>query len=209
MSNQNNNLLDEDQIVSIRDQTNSNSPRREEDDVLDDTLFIGEGDQVLSNEDSVLIYKQNIDSLKFTIAMANKNLKKIDENEMRRILALPPVEREAMLALKNTTFLAASEASMRQMNSSLNSNVMVGGGGKSNPIVISPETFKMLESMTKAAQSAWERMQCKIDNLHDADNSGVPRDRISLTLSLNIRDALIMMITLPSSEPSLRKSSRR
>ena len=48
--------------------------------------------------------------------------------------------------------------------------------------------------MTKAAQSAWERMQGKIDNLHDADNSGVPRDRISLTLSLNIRDALIMMI---------------
>jgi hypothetical protein len=96
MSNQNNNLLDEDQIVSIRDQTNSNSPRREEDDVLDDTLFIGEGDQVLSNEDSVLIYKQNIDSVKFTIAMANENLKKINENEMRRILALPLVERIQM-----------------------------------------------------------------------------------------------------------------
>jgi hypothetical protein len=65
------NLHEEDREVSFREQTSSNSNVEEGNQGLDDTLPHGwEGDQSLTNEEAVLRFREEIDSIHFSMAMA-------------------------------------------------------------------------------------------------------------------------------------------
>ncbi len=166
------NLHEEDEEVSSKEQTSSTSNVEEEKQGLDDTLpFGGESSlaqsSILTDEEHILRYRETQTSLSLALLTSQ-------ENERRRIQALPAHLRGTRLAERE-----AELETSRQKNAARAT------------MVVLPDAFRMLNSWTKADWLAWEQKQCQIDNLRQ---SGSCRDKMSDTFNEGVIFRMIVMV---------------